>query len=113
MNDLLFDEIQAAYQTHNLSPIRSRYSLGSFACPLTVLAIHRGGVDKNDPCLLSNQDDNPAFSWACEEFGEQWAYGFMNGLDEQEKTSDDAEYLAGYALGSLALEQLFPHQVPV
>ena len=89
MNNPLLDEIQAAYQAHNLWPIRCMYFLQGFACPLTVLAIGRGVVDKNDPSLELDEEENPSFAWACEEFGEVWVCGFVNSFDEQEKTNDD------------------------
>ncbi len=85
MNNLLLDEIRAAYKANNLSPIRCTYFLPGSACPLTVLAISRGIVEKNDPKLELNEENNPVFAWACEEFGEMWVYGFVNGFDEKKK----------------------------
>jgi hypothetical protein len=86
------------------------YCLQGYVCPLTAIAISRGVVDKNDPRLELQENDNPVPAWACDEFGEIWFFGFVNGFDETEKTNDESEYLAGYELGVLARGQVFRRQ---
>ena len=110
MNDTLLEEIQAAYRSHKLRPIPGTFHLDAFACPLTALAISRGIVDKNDPDLGLDQEKNPVFAWACDEFGAAWVRGFLNSFDEEEKASNHTTYLAGYECGELVFRQLFrPH----
>ena len=114
MNNSLLEEIQAAYDAHNIEPIRCIYfhvGLG-YACPLAALAIHRGIVNKSDPNLELDGDDNPALAWACDEFGDDWAEGFLNGFDGDERSRSEPSYLAGYDFGELTLENLFPGEFP-
>jgi hypothetical protein len=107
MNNPLLDEIRAAYKATDLSPICCTYFLPGSACPLTVLAIGRSVVDKNDATLDLEEEKQPVFAWACDEFGEMWVYGFLNGFDEKKKTTNDSEYIAGYALGRQVRKQVF------
>jgi hypothetical protein len=107
MNKALIHEMQEAYRSHKLRPIPGTFLLDDFACPLTALAISRGVVDKNDPDLGLDQEKNPVFAWASDEFGAAWVHGFVNAFDDEDKTSDDPEYVAGYTLGELARGQAF------
>ena len=111
MNGALLREIHAAYE-REFWPMRGTFLLGLLACPLTALAIHRGVVDKSDPRLELDDTSNPAFIWACGEFGEDWVMGFMDGFDEHGKNNVEPAYLAGHEFGELALEQLFPREFP-
>ena len=107
MNLPLLEEFHAAYES-DLWPMRGAFLVGCFACPLTALAIRRGVVDRNDSRLELNDEENPVFLWACDEFGAVWVHGFMNGFDDEDRAESDSDYSAGYELGSLALEQLLP-----
>ena len=114
MNNSLLEEIQAAYDAHNIEPIRCIYFHAglAYACPLTALAIGRGVVVKNDPRLGLDDDDNPTLAWAVDEFGADWVEGFVSGYDGDERSRKDTAYLAGYEFGELTLEQLFPGEFP-
>jgi hypothetical protein len=112
VNDALLQEILAAYDG-DLWPVRGTFLVGCFACPLAALAIHRGVVSKNDPRLELDEDGNPAFAWACDEFGEDWVEGFVTGFDGEERSVDEPAYVAGHECGAMALEQLFPREAPL
>jgi hypothetical protein len=112
MNDFttLLDEIKAAYQSQNLRPIRGQFFIsdqsGDLACPLVAAAMQLGIVDKNDPDLTLDQAANPAFDWACEQFGEDWSIGFLDGFDGKPQGRGDPSYLAGYGLGTLVAQHV-------
>lgn len=114
MNHELLEEIEAAYEAHNIEPVRCVYFHAglAYACPLTALAIHRGKVNKDDPMLELDEDDNPALVWSCDEFGADWVEGFINAYDGAERSSNEPAYLAGYEFGELTLKTLFPGEFP-
>jgi hypothetical protein len=110
MNAALLDEIRLAYQAHNLRPFRDSFfhhgTRCDYACPLTALAIHRGAVDRADPGLELDGADNPAFDWACREFGLGWAGGFLDGFDGRPFALDDPAYKEGHAFGASVARQV-------
>lgn len=112
MNKALIHEMQEAYRSHKLRPIPGTFLLDDFACPLTALAISRGVVDKYDPRLALDEDENPVFVWACDTFGTVWVQGFLNGFDDEDKANDAPAYLVGFQFGELAREQLFRRKAP-
>jgi hypothetical protein len=112
MNDFttLLDQIKAAYQSQKLRPIRGQFFIpdrgGDCACPLAALALHWGIVDKNDPDLALDQAAHPAFDWACDQFGEDWSIGFLDGFDGKPQGRADPSYLAGYCVGTLVAQHV-------
>lgn len=111
MNDLL-QEIAAAYHSLGLRPTRRsfyyKHKRRAFGCPLTALAIFRGAVKGNEPYLGLDTAFNPAFLWACEEFGGDYATGLMDAWDGHEKSTDDPEYVEGYELGAALAQEILP-----
>jgi hypothetical protein len=112
MNQALLDEIRLAFRAHNLRPFRETFfyhgTRFNYACPLTALAIHRGVVNKADPGLELDQATNPAFAWACREFGREWVGGFLDGIDRRQPALDDPAYRAGHVSGAAVARQVFP-----
>ena len=105
----LLDEIRAAYRTHRLVPARKTFFFEAggvaYACPLVALAIHRGAVGRSDPGLALDGAANPVLGWAAGEFGEPWAWGFLDGFDGRPAALADPNYLDGYRQGALAAQE--------
>jgi hypothetical protein len=113
MTDPLLDEIKLAYESQKARPIRRMFTLHEkgvdYLCPLVVLAIHRGQVDRLDPGIAIDGGANAGLEAAAKTFGEDWTLGFLDGFDGQnEKANADHDYLCGYALGVAAANQLSP-----
>jgi hypothetical protein len=103
MNDAtLLGEIRAAYQAHRLVPVRQTFFFEAggvaHACPLVALAIHRGAVGRDNPDL--------ALDGAAGEFGDGWAWGFLNGFDGKGKALAGRDYLRGYGQGARVAQAL-------
>jgi hypothetical protein len=106
----LLKEVKAAYRSLGLKPTRRTFFFkrkrAAFGCPLTALALYRVAVRKNEPYLGLDRAFNPAFVWACDELGGDFATGVMDGWDGHEKQGDDPEYLEGFAAGRLLADEL-------
>jgi hypothetical protein len=106
----LLDEIWAAYQAHRLTPARKRFFFQAgglaHACPLVALALHRGAVGRSDPDLALDGAANPALDWEAGEFGDGWAWGFLDGFDGREKGLAGPGYLDGYGEGARAAREI-------
>jgi hypothetical protein len=106
----LLEEIKAAYQAHHLVPVRKRFFFEAggvaYACPLVALAVHRGAVGRSDPDLALDGAANPVLGWAAGEFGEPWAWGFLDGFDGRPAALADPGYLDGYGQGAWAAQAL-------
>jgi hypothetical protein len=106
----LLEEVKAAYRSLGLKPVRRSFfhkrKRAAFACPLTALALYRGAVRRNEPYLGLDRAFNPAFVWACNELGGDYATGLMDAWDGHEKQGDDPEYLEGFAAGRLLAQEL-------
>lgn len=110
MNDTdnLLREILAAYKSQQLRAIRETFfSDEGFACPLVALALHRCMVSKTDPKLSLERAENPAFDWACQEFGEEWTFGFLDGFDGKPSKHTGLLSIDGFNLGQQAASLLF------
>jgi hypothetical protein len=105
----LLEEVKAAYRSLGLKPTRRTFFFkdkhAAFACPLTVLALYRGAVRRNEPYLGLDTAFNPAFVWACNEPGGDCASGVMDAWDGHEATDDDPEYVEGLAAGKLLAQE--------
>ena len=111
MNDTasLLREILAAYDAQRLRAIRGTFfTKQGFACPTVALALHRGVVSKDDPALSLDRAANPAFDWACTEFGEDFTFGLLDGFDGKAANRIDPLYLSGFDLGTTLANRLFP-----
>ncbi len=105
----LLQEIKAAYQAQQLRAIRGTFfTPKDFACPIVALALHRGVVKRDDPDLSLDRAANPAFDWACEEFGEDFVFGLLDGADGMAAKCSDPLYLDGFRLGEQAAALLLP-----
>jgi hypothetical protein len=106
----LLQEVKAAYRSLGLKPTRHSFfykdKRGAFACPLTALALYRGAVKRKTPYLGLDITLNPAFLWACDELGGDFANGLMDGWDGHDQQCDDSEYLEGFAVGQLLAQEL-------
>jgi len=103
-------EIVAAYRTLGLRPTRRSFYFKrkrrAWACPLTALALYRGVIKRNEPYLGLDTAFNPAFLWACNEFGGDYATGLLDAWDGHGKQGDDPDYLEGFAVGRLLSREL-------
>jgi len=108
----LLQEIIAAYRSLGLRPTRRsfffKHKRRAFACPLTALALYRGAVKRNEPYLGLDTAFNPAFVWACDEFGGDFATGLLDVWDGHGKQHNDPEYREGYDLGAALAQEILP-----
>jgi hypothetical protein len=106
----LLQEAKAAYRSLGLKPTRRTFfykdKRGAYACALTALALDRGAVRGKEPYLGLDTAFNPAFVWACNELGGDFATGLMDAWDGHENQGDDQEYVEGFALGRLLADEL-------
>jgi hypothetical protein len=70
------------------------------------LAIHRGAVGRADPALALDGAANPVLDWAAGEFGDGWAWGFLDGFDGRPAALADPAYLHGHHQGARAAQAL-------
>jgi hypothetical protein len=52
------------------------------------------------------EEINPVLDWAAGEFGDAWAWGFLDGFDGKEKGLADPDYLQGYGQGARVAQAL-------
>lgn len=105
--DKLLEETLLAYDAKQLRPMRGTFFKDGFACPIVALALHRGVVSRDDPDLSLERAANPAFDWACEEFGEDFTFGLLDGFDGKPAKCSDPLYLDGFSLGEKTAVLLF------
>jgi len=118
VSDLLLAELALAYQRQQLVPIRRcffhRENGVDYACPIVCLALFHRVADKDDPGIELDRGSNICLEWGSTNLGgEEFVWGLISAWDGQEKVKDDEEYLAGYALGLEAAQQLCPRDPPV
>jgi hypothetical protein len=112
----LLEEIKRAYEAGNLRPARELFYYQppgapfAFACPLVALALYRKVVSRDDPNLDLQTGENPAAEWACQELGEMFAVGFMDGFDGHDKGRYDSAYLEGNLMGTLLAQEILPEE---
>lgn len=105
----LLEEILGSFDAQQLCPTRGTFFREpSSSCPLVALAVNRGMVRRDDPDLSLEQAANPAFDWACDEFGEDFVFGLLDGFDGKAANRTDSLYLDGFRLGEKAAALLLP-----
>jgi hypothetical protein len=114
MTQELLAEIKAAYASLGMRPIRDHYYVhdaeADYGCPMTVLAIHRGVVDRSNPKYLEKNAAS-IHEWACKEFSDFWVQGFLSGYHrgEYKVTPRPSLYCDGYDFGLLVAQEILPH----
>lgn len=110
----LMAEIKTAYASLAMRPIRDNYYVhddeGDYGCPMTVLALSRGVVDRSNPEYLEKSGASIS-EWACKEFSNLWVQGFLSGYDrgEYKATSRPPLYCDGYDFGKRLAREILPH----
>ena len=118
MNDVLLNEIKTAYERLGMACIRRCFYLheesGDSACPLVVLALARGVVDKDDPGIRIDGGGNLVLDYFSSQFSESWLYGYLDAFDSVENCTRnlDRAYMDGFAFGEKARQELSPSEPP-